>query len=172
MKTKHIKLYKNILAEYQNMSTCARLHVAALLVKDGRVLSVGYNGVCQGQDHCNDIFLHNIVGSRITYAIRRCRGDENPKVVDEETWKKKHHAWSDKNEIHAEMNCIAFALKNKIDISDCEMILSVSPCMNCAKLIVSSGIKHVYYVTEYDRSTEGTDFLRNNNVAVDCIHDD
>lgn len=171
MKLKHIDLYKNILCEYQNLSTCARLHVAALLVKDGRVLSVGYNGVPEGSTHCCDKFQMLINGSIREFLINSVsNGVGYTATVTEDEWKAEHHKWSEKNEIHAEMNCIAFALKNKIDISDCEMILSVSPCMNCAKLILSSGIKRVHYVTKYDRSTEGIDFLKANGVAVQCLH--
>ena len=56
MKLKYKELYKHVLKEYQQFSKCARLHVAALLVNDGRILCCGYNGTPAGQVHCNELF--------------------------------------------------------------------------------------------------------------------
>lgn len=56
MELKYKKLYKNILKEYQNLSKCSRVKVAALIVKDGRILSCGYNGTPAGQTNCNELF--------------------------------------------------------------------------------------------------------------------
>lgn len=154
MKEKYIRIYKNLIKEYENLSSCGRLHVSALLVKDGRILSLGYNGVPSGKKHCNAIFkhIHN------SYFIH----DEE---VSEAVWLEKHHAFSLKNEIHAEMNTIAFALKNNINISECDLIISITPCIHCAKLIYSVGIKNVYYFENYDRSpSEGIKFLQENGV--------
>lgn len=131
--------FKEILNIIEYRSTCARLHVGALIVKDGRILSTGWNGVLKGLKHCNEIFT-NI-----------------DKQLDE------HHRFSEENEIHAEMNAIAFASRNGVSLNGAEIYTSISPCSNCAKLIVASGIKKVYYKTVYNRSTAGLDFLN------DCV---
>lgn len=157
MKLKYKNLYTTVLNEYETLSTCDRLHVAALLVKDGRILSVGYNGVPQGQPHCTCFFKHEDDKYYIAYD------EQNPqefKEVTESDYRFHHHQFSEKCEIHAEMNCLAFALRNNISVSDCEMVLSVAPCINCAKLIASSGIKTIHYVKHYDRSSDGEDFLK------------
>lgn len=162
MKEKYIKIYKNLIKEYENLSSCARLRVAALLVKDGRIMSVGYNGVPSGKDHCDTIFKHD----RDRYFIY----DEE---VSEAVWLEKHHRFSVKNEIHAEMNTIAFAVKNNVNVSDCDLIVSVTPCIHCAKLIQSVGLKRVYYFGEYDRSpSEGIKFLRSNGVLCYNLNED
>lgn len=166
MKTKHVKLFKNVLKEYENLSTCDRLHVAALLVKDGRILSVGYNGVPAGNCHCNTQFKHIEKNNEKEYYQKTKEGWIS---LTEEEYRKNHHEFSEANEIHAETNCLCTALKNNVNISGCSMVLSVSPCQKCAKMILASGVNEVLYVDEYDASTEGNDFLRNNGVSVEKI---
>ena len=56
MELKYKHLYKTVLKEYQNLSKCARLKVAALLVEEGRIISCGYNGTPSGQTNCNELF--------------------------------------------------------------------------------------------------------------------
>lgn len=163
-------LYKKVLKEYQAFSKCARLHVAALLVENGRILCCGYNGTPAGQCNCNELFDTNISpynGIR-TYMLRLSKS-EPWHEVEEETWKTYHHEYSLENELHAEMNCIASACKSHIPVQNCSMVISLAPCENCAKLIFASGIKHVMYVDEYDRGSKGIDFLRKNNVVVEKI---
>lgn len=162
MKIKYINLYTKILNEYEKLSTCDRLHVAALLVKDGRVLSVGYNGVADRQTHCSFYFKHE----NGKFYIHAKDTDNEYQEVSEQRYREEHHNFAERYEIHAEMNCIAFALKNKIDVSGCELVLSVAPCMNCAKLIASAGIQKVTYARTYDRSMEGEKYLE--SLGISC----
>lgn len=159
MKLRYSNLYDHVLNEYEQLSTCARLHVAALLVKDGRILSLGYNGVPSGDDHCNKLFKEE---DGKFYFRKNIVAQWNE--VLERNWRQMHHEFSDTREIHAEMNCLMFALKNNIDISNCELIVSVSPCIMCAKLIVTTGLKKVYYKKVYDSSSAGLDYLREHKV--------
>lgn len=164
MELKYKHLYKTVLSEYQNLSKCARLKVAALLVEKGRIISCGYNGTPPGHTNCNELFKTE--AGKFYYR-------ENTEDVwietYEESWKSKHHEFSEKNEIHAEMSAIGYALKNKIDISDASMVLSHEPCENCSKLIYSAGIKHIMYVNKYDRGSKGLEFLSNNGVEIEQI---
>ena len=57
MSTKYLSMYKGILESVEQSSTCARLQVGALIVKNGRVISMGWNGVPAGQEHCKDYFV-------------------------------------------------------------------------------------------------------------------
>lgn len=152
---KHKQLYIDILKAYEKLSTCTRVHVAALLVKDGRVLCAGYNGVPRGFVHCSCVFKK--FNGKFFYK---------DKELTENDWREKHHEFSEIYEIHAETNCLMYALRQNIDISDADLVLSISPCEKCAKMIAASGVKNVYYLNEYDRSTEGIKFLQ--NLGVDC----
>lgn len=67
--------------------------------------------------------------------------------------------------IHAEMNAIAWAAREGIKVFGSSMYVTHSPCINCAKVIINSGIQEVFYLVEY-RNTDGIDYLRRN--GVDC----
>lgn len=167
MKLKYKPIYTQAVRSYESLSTCNRLHVAALLVQDGRIVSVGYNGVPSGQKHCCDIFIKT--GGKFYVGEWGPPGEMSANEVTEEEWKRQHHMFSERYEVHAEMNCIAFATKNRIDVSKCNLIISISPCINCAKLITAVGIKKVYYLDEYDRSQDGINYLRDNGVICEKV---
>ena len=61
--------------------------------------------------------------------------------------------------IHAEMNAILKAARSGYAVGGAELYLTLSPCVDCAKLILQSGIKRVFYLQEY-RKTDGIDFLK------------
>lgn len=164
MKLKYKKLYKNVLKEYQQFSKCARLKVAALLVNDGRILCCGYNGTPSGQTNCNELFT--IIDGK--FYIRDSI-TEPWSEVSESKWKELHHEFAEKNEIHAEMNCIAQGFRNGINVENTDLIISLQPCDNCAKLIVASGIKHVWFVDEYDRTSNSINYLTNNGVKIEKL---
>lgn len=164
MELKYKHLYKTVLKEYQNLSKCSRLKVAALLVEKGRIISCGYNGTPAGKTNCNELF--KIENGKFYYRPTK---EEAWIETDEVDWRTRHHEFSEKNEIHAEMSAIGYALKNKIDILGTSMVLSHEPCENCSKLIYSAGIKHIMYVNKYDRGSKGIEFLENNGVEVEKI---
>ena len=151
MSTKYLSMYKGILESVERSSTCGRLQVGALIVKDGRVISMGWNGVPSGQDHCKEHFKN--------------KGWD----VNVEWMKEEHHKYATRNEIHAEQNAIAYAAKSGISTDGAEMYITYSPCRDCAKLVVAAGIKEVYFTNEYDRDTEGVEFLKRNNIEVDKV---
>lgn len=145
MKKKYLNYFKNITKETSKLSTCISKQVGAILVKDYRIIAIGYNGVPSGEKHCNDIF--------------------NKKNFD----RQKHHEWSKLNEYHAEQNVLLFCLRNGINISGSIMIASLSPCINCAKLIANSGIKEVYFLETYDLDSSGIDFLKKSKIKLQRI---
>ena len=141
--------FYEILETLEKRSTCKRLQVAALIVKDERIISMGWNGTRSGAPHCNDIFK-----------------DEDP---DDPEFRKIHGEWSLKNESHAEMNAIAFAAKQGISTYGSDLFVTISPCVYCSHLIIASGIKRVFYKHEYDRSTDGLDLIKEANIYTEKI---
>ena len=129
------------------LSTCASRKVGAVLVRDNRILAIGFNGSPSGRPHCENKFG----------------------IVDNKSIRMKHHEWSKKNEIHAEANLIAFCAKNGIRTEGTELYISLSPCIDCAKLIVASGIKKVSYIEKYDLDTTGLLFLAENDIDCEYI---
>lgn len=67
--------------------------------------------------------------------------------------------------VHAEQNAILFCAKNGISTNDCEIYVTTSPCATCAKMIIMSGIKRVFYKEKY-RCREGLDLLIINDIHV------
>lgn len=113
----------NIAKEVGTLSHCTRSKVGAVLVKDGNVISFGYNGTPAGMDNS-------------------C--EENDVTKDEV--------------IHAEMNAILKAAKSGNAVDGSTLYLSLSPCQNCCKLIIQSGIKRVVYLEGY-RDLKPIEFL-------------
>ena len=137
------KYFIDILKRTEKMSTCESTQVGCIIVRDGRIISTGWNGVPAGKKHCNEIYAFGALPTN----------GEN------------HHDWSPLNELHAETNAIGYAAQNGVSTKDAILYTSVSPCMDCAKLIVASGIKEVWYIKEYHRTTAGIDFLNNNKIG-------
>ena len=163
-KKKFNRFYVDVLNSLKSYSTCSRLQVAAILVKDSRILSSGYNGVAKGCTECNKIYLRTPDG-KIIFKHWLTRATRE---LTEQEYRKEHHEFADKYEIHAEMNCLGFALKNNTDISGAQLYLTTSPCLNCCKLILTSGIKEVYYIEEYD-DRSGIEYLLRNGVICEKI---
>jgi len=138
MKKNKIEYFKSIALRTADLSTCVSKHVGTILVKDLRIVGMGYNGTLPGKKHCNKIFK---------------------KQFDRE----KHHEWSLYNELHAEQNMLSFCAKNGIPTKDTSLFVTISPCINCAKIIIASGIKNVYYIEKYDKEC-GLDLLKKSKI--------
>lgn len=122
--TKLDKVFINIAKETSTLSHCVRSKVGAVLVKDGNIISFGYNGTPAGMPNaCEE--------DNVTF----------PHVI------------------HAESNAIIKAAKTGSAVDGSTLYLTLSPCLDCSKLILQSGIKRVVYLNEY-RSTEGINFLK------------
>ena len=116
-------VFVNIAKETSTLSHCVRSKVGAVLVKDGNIISFGYNGTPSGMDNCCE--------------------EDNVTL---------------KHVIHAECNAILKAAKTGNSVDGSTLYLTLSPCLDCSKLILQSGIKRVVYLNVY-RNTQGIDFL-------------
>jgi len=173
MKPKLAQAYMKTAETFAELSHARRLHVGAIVVKDDRIISIGYNGMPSGWD--NDC-------ENKEYSS----GDEGGWLAPEEiqeSWPHEelvHETQSDdtvwthtrrfrlktKPEVlHAETNAIAKLAKSNESGLDASLFVTHAPCMDCAKLIYQSGISTVYYRNSYREST-GLDFLRKSGVEV------
>jgi dCMP deaminase len=104
---------------FAELSHAQRLHVGAIIVKDNRVISIGYNGMPSGWDN-------------------------NCEYTQEDgTLKSKAEV------LHAETNAIAKLARSTESGLDADLFVTHSPCLDCAKLIYQSGIKRVFYANAY-----------------------
>ena len=159
MKNKH-KLFTRMAELVAEQSTCCRMHVGAVLVKDNRVISIGFNGTATGQEHCEDHFAKVY---QTEYAQEFPTYEE---YHSSRTFYDAHGKFSNENELHAEQNAILFAAKNGISTAGSTLYVTYSPCVNCAKVIVAAGVTRVFYKHLYDRSQDGLIFLDKN--GIDC----
>jgi len=113
-------------------SSCVKAQQAALLIKDNRVISFGYNGPPAGTLNCLEDGGEDVCGK-----------DSNGSCF---------------LGVHAEQNAIGYAARNGIDTEGCIIYCTMTPCISCAKLVSAAGIKEFYYLTEY-RLDDGLRFL-------------
>ena len=133
----------NLVAE---RSTCTRRAVGAVLVKDKRILSTGYNGAPTGLKHCRDVgCLREQLGVESGKMHELCRG------------------------IHAEQNAIIQAAYHGVSVKGAVIYCTNQPCSICAKMIINAGIKRIYYQSGYADSLS-KDLLA--EAQVEVIHYD
>jgi dCMP deaminase len=136
----------NLATDLAQRSHCVKAQVGAVLTKDTRIISIGYNGPPAGTHNCDEDFPD--VG---------CPRDSKN---------------SCSLALHAEENAILYAVKNGATLEGTTLYLTLSPCLSCARLIFSSGIKKVWFKNSYAEykglpSDEGVDFL--NKFGVETL---
>ena len=146
MKPSFDSIYIDLAQSLALRSHCTRAQVGAVLTKDTRIISIGYNGPPQGTHNCDEDF-HEEGG---------CPRDSKG---------------SCSLALHAEQNAILYASKNGASIEGSTIYVTLSPCISCARIIFSMKIKRVIYLNSYAAykglaSDEGVDFLRTFGVEV------
>ena len=143
MKEKFINAYMNVAETFAELSSARRLHVGAIVVKDDRIISIGYNGMPAGWDNNCEDQTYDEDGFHITLKTK-------PEVL------------------HAETNAIAKLAKSNESGLGATMFITHAPCLDCAKLIYQSGIGSVLYRNSY-RDTSGVTFLEKSGIQVTQI---
>jgi dCMP deaminase len=157
MKQKFIDLYMDWAERTAQLSHAQRLQVGAIIVKEDRVISMGYNGMPGGWDNnCEDRVYAN------EWSIDNCHWDYQEEDGTVYNLKTKPEV------LHAETNAISKLAKSSESGDGASIFITHAPCLDCAKLIYQSGINRVFYRNSY-RNTNGVDFLEKSNVAVTQI---
>jgi len=159
MKEKLKRAYMKTAETFAELSHARRLHVGAIVVKDDRIISIGYNGMPASWDNnCEDRVYAN------EWSI-----DNNHWDYQEEDGTC-YNLKTRPEVLHAETNAIAKLARSNESGMDADIFITHAPCLDCAKLIYQSGIKRVWYGTQYRDST-GTEFLRKSGVEVEQINE-
>jgi len=139
------QIFINIAKEIASASKCVSKQVGAVIVKNGRILSTGYNGTPAGYINCSDHW-------------------EGKYTAD-------HHEWSKTYEIHAEMNAIIWAAREGISIDGATIYVTLEPCSDCSKNLIASGIKRIVYEKSYEHTNSDvvTKFITDNNVIIEQL---
>jgi dCMP deaminase len=138
-------IYMELAVNLAKRSHCIKRHVGAVLTKETRIISIGYNGPPSGTHNCDE-----------QWPTTGCPPDSKGGCS---------------LAIHAEQNAILYAVKNKTAVEGATLYVTLSPCLACARIIFSTGILKVIYLNSYAKfkglaSDEGVDFL--NKFGVSC----
>ena len=165
MKEKFIDAYMDVAERFAKLSSARRLHVGAIVVKDDRIISIGYNGMPSGWDNdCEDKVWDKGAGGWLD-------PDEFDDKYPYDGWHEQagrnvRYGLKSKPEVlHAETNAIAKLAKSTESGVNATMFITHAPCLDCAKLIYQSGIDNVFYRDAY-RSEDGIHFLKQSGIEI------
>jgi dCMP deaminase len=159
MKEKFVDAYMDVAERFAELSSARRLHVGAIVVKDDRIISIGYNGMPAGWD--NDCENTEYVGSDEQIPSP----DEMKRLGFTGTDQGWYRLKTKPEVLHAETNAIAKLAKSNESGMGATMFITHAPCLDCAKLIYQSGIGSVLYRNSY-RDTSGVTFLEKSGIQV------
>jgi len=139
------EIYMDLAETLAKRSHCVKAQVGSVLTKDTRIVSLGYNGPPSGTYNCDEV-----------WPQEGCPRDSKG---------------SCSLALHAEQNAILYASKNNISIEGSTLYVTLSPCISCARVIYTVGIKKVFYLNSYAeykglKNDEGVEFLRKFGVEV------
>lgn len=139
-------IFMELAVNLAKRSHCIKRHVGAVLAKDTRIISIGYNGPPSGTHNCD-----------LEWPEKGCPRDSKG---------------SCSLALHAEQNAILYAVKNKTDVAGATLFVTLSPCIACARIIYTMGIRKVIYLKSYAEYKgipvdEGVEFLRKFGVEAE-----
>lgn len=139
-------IFMELAVNLAKRSHCIKKHVGAVLTKDTRIISIGYNGPPAGTHNCD-----------IEFPDKGCARDSKG---------------SCSLALHAEQNAILYAVKNNTSVEGSTLYVTLSPCLACARIIFSMGISKVIFLYSYASykgigTDEGVDFLRKFGVKAE-----
>ena len=147
------KVFLNIAKEFSTLSHCVSHKVGSVLVKNGRIISTGINGTPSGMINCDEVFSESNFN------------------------REEHKNFSDKWEIHSEMNTIINCAREGISCKDADLYCTLMPCQQCIKNLSMAGIKNIYFIDVYDRYSQEDiariyEFCAKLNIHIEQIKED
>ena len=138
-------IYMDLAQNLAERSHCVKIKVGAVLTKDTRIVSLGYNGPPAGTHNCD-----------MEWPNEGCPRDSKGGCS---------------LALDAEQNAIIYASKNNVPLENCVLYVTLAPCLACARIVFASGIKKVIYLNSYAeykglKSDEGVDFLQKFGIDV------
>ncbi|WP_337040670.1 deoxycytidylate deaminase [Emticicia sp. 17c] len=139
------EIFMDLAKNLAQRSHCVKAQVGAVLAKDTRIISIGYNGPPSGTQNCDEDFPNE-----------GCPRDSKG---------------SCSLALHAEQNAILYASKNGANLEGSTLYVTLSPCIACARVIFTMKIKKVVYLESYAKykgipTDEGVEFLKKFGIEV------
>ena len=141
------ELYMDLAQNLAQKSHCVKIKVGAVISKETRIISLGYNGPPAGTHNCDEEWPEN-----------GCPRDRKGGCS---------------LALHAEANAILYAAKNQITLENATLYVTLAPCLPCARIIYTTGIRRVFYRDSYAAykgidEEEGVSFLK--RFGLEVIH--
>ena len=138
-------IYMDLALNLSRRSHCVKIKVGAVITKDTRIISLGYNGPPAGTHNCDEMWPEKGCERSVKGGCSLA--------------------------LHAEENAILYAAKNKVSLENTTVYVTLSPCLACARIMFTTGIKKVYYLNSYSEykgveTDEGVEFLKKFGVEV------
>ena len=171
MKEKFKQTYMKTAKVFAELSHARRLHVGAIVVKDDRIISIGYNGMPAGWDNnCeHKEYMSGDAGGWLSPEEIYEQWPFEEEDIDPDLGYARRYALKTKPEVlHAESNAIAKLAKSNDSGLRADIFITHAPCIECAKLIYQSGINGVYYGENY-RDDSGIEFLKKSGVNIEKL---
>jgi dCMP deaminase len=143
MKDKFKQAFMKTAYVFAELSSAIKLKVGAVVVKDDRIISLGYNGTPTGWDNVCELEIINFQDGSVQLKTKS-------------------------EVIHAEMNALMKLASSTESGKGAAIFITHSPCMECAKGIYQTGITEVYYTEAY-RNVDGIDFLQKCGITVEKL---
>jgi dCMP deaminase len=141
------KYFMDIAKDVATRATCLRRQIGAIIVKNKRILTTGYNGAIHRYTHCID--------------VGKCLKGDAPSGTGHEIC----------NAVHAEMNAIIQAARFGIPVENSEIYITTPPCSLCAKMIAQAGINKVIYIGDYP-DKRALELLQGSGIEVVRLEED
>ena len=166
MKQKYVDLYMDFAERVAELSHAIRRKVGAVIVNDDTVV-YGYNGTPAGWDNnCEDVEWCSAGGWLSPEEIEEGWPYEGSYFdADGNEMRGRYRLKTKPEVLHAESNAIGKLARSVVNGKDADLFVTLSPCIECAKLIHQTGIKRVFYRDSY-RSDDGLEFLRKSGIEV------
>ncbi|MEA5403481.1 dCMP deaminase family protein [Arcicella sp. DC2W] len=138
-------IFMDLAVNLAKRSHCVKAQVGAVLTKDTRIISIGYNGPPAETHNCD-----------IEFPVEGCERDSKG---------------SCSLALHAEQNAILYAVKNGSSIEGSTIYVTLSPCIACARVIYTMKVAKVVFLNSYAEykgipKDEGVEFLKKFGVEV------
>jgi dCMP deaminase len=143
MKQKFKHAFMKTAYTFAELSSAVKLKVGAVVVKDDRIISLGYNGTPTGWDNTCELEIINFQDGSVQLKTKS-------------------------EVIHAEMNALMKLASSSESGKGAAIFITHSPCMECAKGIYQTGITEVYYTEAY-RNVDGIEFLQKCGITVEKL---
>ena len=155
MKDKFKFAFMDVASRFAKLSSAKRAQVGAIIVKDDRIISIGYNGMPSGwSNECEYDDVTTEFKSEVNIYIETHLTKTKPEVI------------------HAESNAISKVAQRSESSKGASLFCTHMPCINCAKLIYQSGISHVYVKDDYVAAVGvGREFLEQCDITLEFVND-